>query len=562
MKRMFFIIPAVLMIASAAMAAGPRISPNPAEVKVTSSMAFTVQGVEPGAEISWEVVPASLGSIDKNGLFTAYGQPGRGMIRVIVKNKDGKAILDHSMLKVSEKETARLQVSVAPAQAELRIGQTLRFNVRTLLPEGTAEENAKTEWLVIPGDLGAIDGDGNFVASGIGKGRIVALAKAADKNGLGQARIEVLPSGSASKLNVTVSPKRIQLLPGGQSRVDVIVRDLDGAAVKAKVRYSLAPETLGKIDPDGNFVAGENPGLGIIKAEASSGYAFGSDRSFLIISEKAGRYKVKLKPRQNTVESGASVKFEAEVFSEDGAQVFPSHLVWKVIPDGLGSITSEGLFTAGDKSISGKVVVQLPAELGRGQDAASVRISNQGRHTVKINPPKASLRPGQMIQFSAAVSNGKGAPVGDVRILWKVQPENLGTISPQGIFTAGQTIRSGTVVAELPPELGGARAIAPITISSYQVKINIPPNQYNIHPGDQIVFSATVRDANGNDLTGSAVFEWELKSSVENFGTIAETAGLFRAGQPLKLPADGYIMVRAYLNNLRIGNDGIKVTIK
>jgi hypothetical protein len=559
MKKMHLILIPWLLISSAALqAAGLQVSPNPAEVQVNTVVAFTVQGLEPGGSLNWEVIPATLGNIDQSGLFTASVKPGRGMIRAIAKNKDGRATLGHAMIKVLGNKSVRLTVSVSPTRAETKIGETLRFAARIILPD----ENIKTEWLVIPNDLGSIDAQGNFMATGTGKGRIVVIAKGTGKYGLGQAQLNILPSGKASSLSVVVSPKRIKLQPKNRIRLAVQVQDPEGQTVRARLRYTLSPPELGTIDQDGNFTVGEKAGLGIIKVEAASGYALGSDRVFVIVSEKSSRYQIKLKPRQMVMEARSSAKFEVEVWDENGSPVIPPALDWKVIPEGLGSITPLGLFTAGDRILSGKIVAQLPAEFGRGQDVASVKIQSKDRRTIRINPPKASLKPGQMMQFSAAISDSRGKPAGDQRITWKLQPDNLGIITPQGLFTAGAAARSGLVIAELPPEFGATRAIAPVVISSYQIKISAPPNQYNIHTGEQVTFAASVRDANGNDLSSSAVFEWEVKSTASGFGTINSSSGLFSAGHPAKLPADGYIMVRVSINGLPAGTDGIKITIR
>ena len=563
MKKMHLILIPLLLISSAALqAAGLTVSPNPAEVQVNTAVAFTIQGLEPGGSLNWEIVPATLGKIDKSGLFTASGKPGRGMIRAMTKNKDGQLVLGHAMIKVLGSKPGRLTVSVSPAKADLKIGETLRFAVRIMLPQGAPEEIGTTEWLVIPDDLGTIDAQGNFTATGAGKGRIVALAKRPGRHGLGQARISVRPSGKASYLSVVVSPKRIKLQPKTRIRLAVQIQDPEGKTVRARVRYTLSPPELGTIDQDGNFTAGEKTGLGVIKVEAGSGHAYGSDRAFVIVSEKSSRYQIKIKPRQMALEAKSSIKFEVEVWDENGSPVIPPALDWKVIPDGLGSITPQGLFTAGDRTLSGKIVAQLPAEFGRSQDAASVKIQSKDRRTIRINPPKASLKPGQMLQFSAVINDSRGKPDRDQRITWRLQPDNLGAITPQGLFTAGAAARSGLVIAELPPEFGAGRAIAPVTVSSYQVKINAPPNQYNIHTGEQVAFAASVRDANGNDLSGSAAFEWEVKSAASGFGTINSSSGLFSAGHPAKLPADGYIMVRVSINGLPAGTDGIKITIR
>jgi hypothetical protein len=564
MRKIYNIIAilAVMLSAAAQSHAGLKLSPNPAQVEINGSMYFSVSGWDRKAALKWEVIPSSLGSIDDNGVFTAAGTSGQGLVRVIATKPDGQILLGHAMIKIVEKLTVRLNTSLSPDKARLRVKETLRFTSRILMPDGKPADNTNTEWAVIPDGLGSIDASGNFAALSAGKGRIVAMIKSGDARGLGQAAIEILPSEEIPSLSLVTSTNRIKVRTGEQAKIALQVKDLAGKPKEAKIRYSLSAEDLGIIDQDGNFTAGNKPGLGIIRIEAFAGDAYGLQRIFVVISDQKPSYKVKIKPRQVILEANSSIRFEVEVTDENGNQTLPPNIEWKLIPENLGSITPQGVLTAGDRAVSGRVVAKLPSQFGQGQDAASVKVSIKGRNTIRINPAKVNLRPGQMIQFTATVIDNRGRPSNDPRIIWKIAPENLGTITSQGLLTASQSPKSGTVIAEIPQEYGGGSSIAPVTVSSYQVKIDVPSNQYNIHTGEQIQFIALVRDANGNDLTGTASFEWDVKSSFSGFGSIDKTTGLFSAGHPVKLPADGYIMLRGYINGIPIGNDGLKITIK
>ncbi len=555
----FIILLCCLMVSTLA-AWGLQISPNPARLGPGELVFFSAQGAESGASLNWEVIPAELGKISPTGQFTASANAGQGMVRVIAKGRDGRTALGHALIKIEAGRTARLKLEVTPAGSELRLGERVRFTCQALTPEGTPIDSPAIIWQVVPDKLGSIDRQGNFTPLTTGQGRVVARVAGPNSKGVGQTGILVLEE--EQPLLVELTPARIKLAPGASAKVTTQVRDASDQPVEAKIKYSLSPSTLGEIDEDGNFTAGPTAGPGLIKAQVVSGNRRGSGRAMVVIEPLRRQYSVRLKPRQATVEAGTSLQLELEVRDQDGREANQRSIDWKLIPQDIGTITPQGLFTAGERTGFGRIVASLSEGDARGQDAVTVRIISRSRNQVRISPAKSGLKPGQMIQFTARISDGPGRAGEDARVRWSVSPSGLGTITQQGLFTAGSFTGSGMVVAEVPPELGGGWAAAPVTISSYQLKLNAPPNQYNIHSGEQVLFTATLRDANGNDLSGSAEFDWEIRTSVQNFGNIDRSTGLFRAGQPVKLPAEGYVTVRARLNGQPAGADGIKIVVR
>lgn len=531
------------------------VLPNPCQVQVNGTVSFSVTGPEQGYTVNWQVIPSSLGKIDENGFFIASGKPGQGIIRAIA-NKNDQIVLGHALLKITAGKPQALLVSVTPINAKVEATKSLRFSSQVRKPDGTILGSA-VDWKVIPGDLGIIDNQGNFTAKAMGSGRIVAIAHDNNNRGLGQTAVSVFSSGKNQKLTVIISPQRAQLAIKETAVFSTQVTDSVGNLISAELKYTISPDWLGTVDRNGNFMAGEKPGLGVVTVEAISNKASGSTRAFVITTRQAVKYQVKIKPRQAVLEPKSIIQLQPEAYDQAGNQVYPPSWKWKVIPEELGSITPQGLFTAGDKSISGKIVVLLPEIFGQGQDVVSIKINSHSNNIIKISPPKANLKPGQMVQFSANIANSQGKPLPDARIIWKVTPENLGQITPQGLFTAGQLPKAGAVIAEIAPEFGGGRTMAPVIISSYTVKIATPPNQYNIQPGDDVYFTASVRDASGNPPTDLRL-EWSVKSIVAGFGTIDPVSGLFKAIKS----GDGYIMVQAFIGSQSLGRDGIKITIK
>ncbi|MDI6739812.1 MAG: hypothetical protein QME74_05550 [Candidatus Edwardsbacteria bacterium] len=565
MKRTSFLLLAFYATIAVSSAGEITVSPNPAVVKMSGTVQFTAAGATgaPGPVV-WRVIPAGLGTIDAAGTFIASNRPGQGIVRAVIGSGDRETV-GHAYVRVAAGAVQRLSVNVSPVRALVRTGATGEaspFAVRVFDANNTEIIGAEISWKVIPPDLGDIDQNGVFTARNPGAGRIVALAKTSDAKGLGQARVQVVTAERSQRFTVVISPKRARVPAGGTAAFTAAVSDPDGRPVEATLRYTVEPPSLGAIDAGGTFTAGDKPGTGIVRVVAASDKAIGSDRALVTVGERHKRYLVRLKPRQAALRAGESIQFTAEAFDQDGNQFVPPLWNWKVIPERLGTITPEGLFTAGDppwRAMVGRITVRLPPVYGQGDDAAAIRIKPGLPNQVRVDPSKARVEPGKTQQFTATVTGPDGMPRQDIGISWKVYPPEIGAITPNGLFTAGLSSRLGAVIALVSPDLGGGGGFAGLSVSSYYVRIAGPRPHYLNH-GEKYPFTAEVRDNGGNEVTGF-VLEWGAKSAYPSFGSIDAVTGLFTAGYPLVSQVDGMVYVKARLNGCVIGGDGIKVIV-
>ena len=464
MKKFILII---LLLAAAVIIAPAQqleVSPNPAEVLPTGTIQFSVLNQEQ-VKIIWQVLPPSLGSIDADGRFTAGKYTGQGIVRAAIQNGD-KILLGHALIKIIGGKTMGLNVKINPAPVRLEPGKTGIFTALVSYLNGDPADDAAISWQVVPTGLGTIDQKGNFTALNPGTGRIVALAKSDKFKGLGQAKITVGSKLRSQKLLVEMTPLKANIKPGDNAVFSVAVSDQDGQPAAARLEYQVEPSTLGAIDISGNFTAGKKPGVGMVTVSAKNENGAGTAKSLVVVEDKIQRYTIKLKPRQSLLEPGQSLEFTTEAFDNNGNQVIPPYWIWKVIPEKLGEISPQGIFTAGHKAGQGKVVATLPPQFGQGQASSSVRIKPGQPLRVKIDPPAVMLLPAQAQQFTATVFSSEGQPLPEVKVVWKVSPEGVGTINQNGVFRASaQSDKKGIVVALVPLQQGGGQGIAEISIS-------------------------------------------------------------------------------------------------
>ena len=169
----------------------------------------------------------------------------------------------------------------------------------------------------------------------------------------------------------------------------------------------------------------------------------------IIRSEVQG---VTVTPPQVTLQPGQVQQFSATVAGTSNQSV-----TWAMSGTPLGTLSPSGLFTAG--AAFGTVFVTAtsvedPSVVG----VAQVTIGNGV--SVTVSPSQVSLQPGQSQQFSAVV-----AGTGNQAVVWAQSGTPLGTLTPTGLFTAGQVSGTATVTATAVAD-ATALGSAQVTIGS------------------------------------------------------------------------------------------------
>jgi trimeric autotransporter adhesin len=149
--------------------------------------------------------------------------------------------------------------------------------------------------------------------------------------------------------------------------------------------------------------------------------------------------------------------------------------------------------------------------------------------TVTVTAPATSLLVGQSVQATAVVKDQNGAVIGDVDVAWSSSNAGIASVSGSGVvkgvaagsatITATAGDRSGSLTFTVE---GGAAAVASVTLSPSSATLNAI--------GAQATFTATLRDAAGNQITDvSAAF-----SSLDAGIASVTSAGVVTAHAPGK----------------------------
>ncbi len=531
------------------------VSPSQAHLRPGTEVRFTAtvtgaQGRAAAADLVWSVIPPRLGWIEADGTLLASDIAGRGIVRVVARS-GGASGSGHATIEVGNEPPRRLSVVVTPREAVAPPGGEVQFAAAVSDPASGATLDAELRWVVVPEGVGAVDGAGLFRAGQeAGSGRVAARATYQGREGVGDAGI-VVGTPEHADLRVAVAPPRALLRPGDEIVFDATVIDADGEPVHVDVEWAAVPRTLGVVTEDGLFTAGPDGMDGRIVATVMT--AAGPARGFAAVEVRrpgpAG-LRVHIRPREAAVSPGGDVQFEAVVLGPDN-EPLDVPVDWQVRPEWLGVIEPDGFFTAAEEFSEpasgggwrGAVTASVATSEGTASDAARVLVRATGQTArLRVTPPRPVVAPGEQVQFEAEVV-GAGDPIGWTTE-WAIFPPDLGTITPDGLFTANPTYgdpnspefgsHEGTVGARATLDDGTTLsdlAHVRVRIPGSPVRVLVEPRVAVVPPTESVQFEVRVLGPDGEPV--NVPVNWGV--SPARLGTITQD-GLFtassNAGEP------------------------------
>lgn len=437
-----------------------------------------LEGAEAAIPVTWALLPAEAGAIDATGRARAAAWSGAA--RVVASTiVDGEAISGSARIWVGDGGAVPPEITIHPAEAELRSGERLRFEAR-LRPPVPDSVAARIRWSLFPERLGILGEDGTLSAGAVpGEGRVVASLVWEGRAVHAVARARVLPLSGAPALQV--EPPAALLAPGRSIGFTARAAGAEDARL-TDLRWSVAPSTLGAIGPDGvlrAFEADASAGAtleGDVVAHATVGGMPVEGRARVRIAPAASA-ELELRPRFITTDPGGEVPVRA--FLDGRALPVEVPVTWEVIPPAIGQLTPDGLFTAnriigtslGDDFGRREGVLVATASLPEGKTARGtariVVVPSFRIPQVTVLPRFVTLGLTEQASFRVAPLGEDVAAAATPPVAWLVKPERLGAIDAAGVFVPN--VRFGLAAAiEGLREVEG-RVVAEVRVSPGEI---------------------------------------------------------------------------------------------
>jgi hypothetical protein len=242
-------------------------------------------------------------------------------------------------------------------------------------------------------------------------------------------------------------------------------------------------------------------------------------------------------PSGTTAVAG-TIQFSATVTDANGHTIAVTP-AWSVV-NGGGSITSDGLFTAGDTA--GTFANTVVATSGSASSASTVIVTAGALASIAVTPETVTVAVGATQHFVAVGKDVHGNLVDISDRVWSVS--SGGAIDTSGTFTAGET--PGSFPGAIHVMSGSICADASVTVTTGPLAtITVTPSPVTVAIRATQQFSAVGKDAHGNVVAITPAW-----SVVASGGTIDAGTGLFTAGATAGI----------FTNTVRVSSGSISAT--
>ena len=242
-------------------------------------------------------------------------------------------------------------------------------------------------------------------------------------------------------------------------------------------------------------------------------------------------------PSGTTAVAG-TIQFSATVNDANGHPITVTP-TWSVVHGG-GTITADGLFTAGDTS--GTFENTVVATVGSVSSSSTVTVTAGALASITITPDTVTLAVGATQHFVAVGKDSHGNVVDIPNRVWSVC--DGGTIDTSGTFTAGATPGSFPQAIHVFSGSTSASASVVVTVGPLAT-ITITPSPATVAIRATQQFTAVGKDSHGNVVAITPAW-----SVVASGGTIDASTGLFTAAA----------IAGTFTNTVRVSSGAVAAT--
>ncbi|MGQ0647330.1 MAG: beta strand repeat-containing protein [Gemmatimonadaceae bacterium] len=466
-------------------------------VQANATLRDAGNAVLTGRPIIWSSTNTAVATVSSSGLITVAGV-GTASITATSEGRTGsvtfRVLAPVATVTVATPGDSVLVAGTLAATATLRDGATPP-NTLTGRPIAWTTSNAGVATVSSAG-----------VITGVSTGNVTITATSEGKSN--NVAVRVIPAITA----IALTPGTDSLIGMGTIALTATATTTGGGGVPGRIL------TITSSNP---AVATATPGSGVTNASGQvpltiTQVSFGSttltvsgsgQTATRLMRMLAPVATVSLTSPGDSILGTASLQASATLRDAGGNVLTGRPITWTSTPGtGTASVSSTGLVTGG---APGTVNITATSE-GQTSPSLTLRVL-AGVATVTVNGP-STLLVGQTSQATAVLRDASNNVLTGRPIVWSSSAPGKASVSTTGLITAvdsGTTIITATVPAE---SKSGA---LPLTVSLVPAAtVTVAPATAALLTGATQTFTATVRDASGNILTGRQI-DWSSSNAAK-----------------------------------------------
>jgi uncharacterized protein YjdB len=499
-----------ITVACAAPVATVTVTPASVNLQIgqTSQLTATLKdangNVLTGRTVTWSSDNASAATVSGTGLVTASG-PGTANITAMSEGKSGTA-------SVTVSNTPVASVTVTPATASLSVGQTAQLTATPKDANGNPLIGRAVAWSTSNGSVATVSATGVVTAAGAGSATITATSE-----------------GKSGTATITVTAPTGQFVVGDSVQTTTATWVRNVSQPPADPATGTPPSVIGTQPAGARGVVDSGPVLNttpggdgairyhILFAAAPSGWVV---QDYLVkIIPTVPVASVTVAPATASLTVGQTIQLTATPKDANGNPLSGRVITWQSSDNTIASVNSSGLVTG--VGAGGPVTITATSEGQSG--TATVNVTLAPVASVTVTPSSANVAITGTVQLTATPKDANGNPLTGRAISWSSSDNTIATVSSSGLVTG---VAAGTVTITATSE--GKSGTASITVAGAPVAtVIVTPASASVQAGQTVQLTATLKDANGNILTGRVV-TWSSSNtsaaSVNSTGLVTANA--------------------------------------
>jgi len=299
---------------------------------------------------------------------------------------------------------------------------------------------------------------------------------------------------------VTVSPPSASVAVGATSSLQATVKDQSGNTMSGQtVTWSTNNAAAATVSSTG-IVSGVAAGSATITA-STAGVSGTS-----AITVTAGPppppvvTTVTVAPTSASIVAGATTTLQATVKDQNGNVMTGQTVTWTTSNAAAATVNSSGVVTG---VAAGSATITATSSGKTGTSAITVTAIPPVVTTVTVAPSSASIVAGATTSLQATVKDQNGNVMTGQTVTWSTNNAAAATVNSSGVVT-GVAAGSATITATS----GGKSGTSSITVTAVPpvvTTVTVAPTSASVVAGATTTLQATVKDQNGNVMTGQTV---------------------------------------------------------
>src|ERR1019366_8247288 len=375
-------------------------------------------------------------------------------------------------------------LTVTPTIASLAIGATQQLTATTLDANGNTLSGRAVTWGTSDATKATVSASGLVTA--VVRARATITATSETKTGTATITVSPIPVAT-----VTVTPTTASLAIGATQQLTATTLDANGNTLSGRaVTWGTSDATKATVSASGLVTA-------VVRARATiTATSETKTGTATITVSPIPVATVTVTPTTATLVIGATQQLTAATLDANGNTLSGRAVTWGTSDATKATVSASGLVTA---VAPGTATITATSETKTG--TATITVNPIPVATVTVTPATATLVIGATQQLTAATLDANGNTLSGRTVTWGTSDATKATVNASGLVTAVAP-GTATITATSETKTGTATiTVNPIPVAT----VTVTPATATLVIGATQQLAATLKDANGNVLTGQSI---------------------------------------------------------